>query len=130
MKIALDLGADYIATGHYCRKGTLIKNNKETYQLLAGKDPNKDQSYFLCQLSQEQLSKTLFPIGELLKPEVRKIAKEQGMPEKTFSSQAITLLQEYDWTGNIRELRNVVERLIILGEKEVSVNDIKLFASK
>ncbi|WP_392348166.1 sigma-54-dependent transcriptional regulator [uncultured Polaribacter sp.] len=59
-----------------------------------------------------------------------KIAKEQGMPEKTFSSQAITLLQEYDWTGNIRELRNVVERLIILGEKEVSVNDIKLFASK
>ena len=59
-----------------------------------------------------------------------KIAKEQGMPEKTFSSQAITLLQEYDWTGNIRELRNVVERLIILGEKEVSVNDIKLFANK
>ena len=79
LKIALDLGADYIATGHYCRKGTLIKNNKETYQLLAGKDPNKDQSYFLCQLSQEQLSKTLFPIGELLKPEVRKIAKEQEL---------------------------------------------------
>ena len=79
MKIALDLGADYIATGHYCRKGTLIKNNKETYQLLVGKDSNKDQSYFLCQLSQEQLSKTLFPIGELLKPEVRKIAKEQEL---------------------------------------------------
>ena len=79
LKIALDLGADYIATGHYCRKETLIKNNKETYQLLAGKDPNKDQSYFLCQLSQEQLSKTLFPIGELLKPEVRKIAKEQEL---------------------------------------------------
>jgi DNA-binding NtrC family response regulator len=59
-----------------------------------------------------------------------KIAKEQGMPEKIFSSKAITLLQEYDWNGNIRELRNVVERLIILGEKEVSVNDIKLFASK
>ena len=79
LKIALDLGADYIATGHYCRKGTLTKNNKKTYQLLAGKDPNKDQSYFLCQLSQEQLSKTLFPIGELLKPEVRKIAKEQEL---------------------------------------------------
>jgi DNA-binding NtrC family response regulator len=59
-----------------------------------------------------------------------KIADEQGMPEKTFSSEAIQLLQEYDWTGNIRELRNVVERLIILGEKEVSVLDIKLFASK
>ena len=79
LKIALDLGADYIATGHYCRKGTLIKNNKKTYQLLVGKDSNKDQSYFLCQLSQEQLSKTLFPIGELLKPEVRKIAKEQEL---------------------------------------------------
>jgi DNA-binding NtrC family response regulator len=59
-----------------------------------------------------------------------KIAEEQGMPEKKFSSEAIQLLQEYDWTGNIRELRNVVERLIILGEKEVSVLDIKLFASK
>jgi DNA-binding NtrC family response regulator len=59
-----------------------------------------------------------------------KIAEEQGMPEKTFSSEAIQLLHEYDWTGNIRELRNVVERLIILGEKEVSVLDIKLFASK
>ena len=59
-----------------------------------------------------------------------KIAKEQGMPEKSFSSAAIKMLQEYDWTGNIRELRNVVERLIILGEKEVSANDIKLFAIK
>jgi DNA-binding NtrC family response regulator len=59
-----------------------------------------------------------------------KISEEQGTPEKTFSEEAIKLLQEYDWTGNIRELRNVVERLIILGEKEVSANDIKLFASK
>ncbi len=59
-----------------------------------------------------------------------KISKEQGMPKKEFSSNAIKLLQEYDWTGNIRELRNVVERLIILGEKEVSENDVKLFASK
>tara|TARA_R110001592_G_scaffold113838_1_gene313126 strand:+ start:3127 stop:4290 length:1164 start_codon:yes stop_codon:yes gene_type:complete len=59
-----------------------------------------------------------------------KISQEQGTPKKTFSSEAINLLQKYDWTGNIRELRNVVERLIILGEKEVSANDIKLFASK
>jgi two-component system nitrogen regulation response regulator NtrX len=59
-----------------------------------------------------------------------KISQEQGTPIKTFSSEAINLLQKYDWTGNIRELRNVVERLIILGEKEVSANDIKLFASK
>ncbi len=79
LKIALELGADFVATGHYCRKGVLKENNNETYQLLAGKDPNKDQSYFLCQLSQEQLSKTLFPIGELLKPEVREIAKEQEL---------------------------------------------------
>ena len=76
MKIALELGADYVATGHYCRKGTINKDGKEIYQLLAGKDDNKDQSYFLCQLSQEQLAKSLFPIGELTKPEVRKIAAE------------------------------------------------------
>ncbi len=60
----------------------------------------------------------------------QKISNEQGTPRKEFSAAAIKLLQEYDWTGNIRELRNVVERLIILGEKEVSANDIKLFASK
>ncbi len=74
MKIALDLGADYVATGHYCRKSQFDKEGKTIYQLLSGKDVNKDQSYFLCQLSQEQLSKSLFPIGELTKPEVRKIA--------------------------------------------------------
>lgn len=76
MKIAIDLGADYVATGHYCRKGTIQKNGKEIYQLLKGADANKDQSYFLCQLSQEQLSKSLFPIGELTKPEVREIASK------------------------------------------------------
>lgn len=74
MKIAMSLGADYVATGHYCRKGTISKDGKEVYQLLAGVDGNKDQSYFLCQLSQEQLSKSLFPIGELTKPQVRDIA--------------------------------------------------------
>lgn len=80
LKIALQLGADYVATGHYCRKGTIQNDDgTETYQLLSGKDPNKDQSYFLCQLSQEQLSKTLFPIGELLKPEVRKIAADNNL---------------------------------------------------
>ncbi len=80
LKIAIGLGADYVATGHYCRK-TSIENayGTTTYKLLAGVDSNKDQSYFLCQLSQEQLSKTLFPIGELTKPEVRKIAAENGL---------------------------------------------------
>ncbi|MBQ4820231.1 tRNA 2-thiouridine(34) synthase MnmA [Aquimarina sp. MMG016] len=79
LKIALSLGADYVATGHYCRKETIAKDGKEVHRLLAGKDPNKDQSYFLCQLSQEQLSKTLFPVGELLKPEVREIAASQDL---------------------------------------------------
>jgi len=79
LKIALELGADYIATGHYCRKGQVEKDGATYYQLLAGVDNNKDQSYFLCQLNQEQLSKTLFPIGELTKPEVRTIAKAQGL---------------------------------------------------
>lgn len=76
MKIALSLGADFVATGHYCRKGEIEVNGEKVYQLLAGADINKDQSYFLCQLSQEQLAKSLFPIGELTKPEVREIALE------------------------------------------------------
>ena len=76
LKAAMELGADYVATGHYCRR---IDHEDGTVGLLAGKDPNKDQSYFLCQLNQEQLSKALFPIGELLKPEVREIAKEMGL---------------------------------------------------
>ena len=79
MKIALDLGADYVATGHYCQRGETEVNGKPVYQLLAGADANKDQSYFLCQLSQEQLAKTLFPIGHLQKSEVRKIAKAQDL---------------------------------------------------
>ena len=79
MKIALSLGADYVATGHYCRKGTLEKDGKEIYQLLAGVDGNKDQSYFLCQLSQDQLAKALFPIGELTKPQVREIAAKMEL---------------------------------------------------
>jgi tRNA-specific 2-thiouridylase len=79
MKIALSLGADFVATGHYCRKGEMEVDGKPIYQLLAGADSNKDQSYFLCQLSQEQLSKSLFPIGELTKPEVRAIALEMEL---------------------------------------------------
>ena len=75
---ALELGAEFVATGHYCRKNTTIIDNKEYFNLLAGKDKNKDQSYFLCQLNQNQLSRALFPIGELEKSEVRKIATEQG----------------------------------------------------
>jgi tRNA-specific 2-thiouridylase len=79
MKIALSLGADYVATGHYCKKSEIELNGETVYQLLAGADNNKDQSYFLCQLSQQQLAKSLFPIGELTKPEVRKIAAEMEL---------------------------------------------------
>ncbi|MFC4690854.1 tRNA 2-thiouridine(34) synthase MnmA [Dokdonia genika] len=79
MKIALSLGADYVATGHYCQKSSIEVDGKTVYQLIAGADNNKDQSYFLCQLSQEQLAKTLFPIGYLQKPEVRDIALQQEL---------------------------------------------------
>lgn len=79
LKTALSLGADYVATGHYCRKTSFEKHGETIYQLKAGKDGNKDQSYFLCQLSQEQLAKALFPVGELTKPEVREIARREEL---------------------------------------------------
>ncbi len=80
LKAALQLNADYIATGHYCQKDTVQSTEgNEIHQLLAGADQNKDQSYFLCQLNQEQLSKALFPIGHLQKSEVRRIAKKNGL---------------------------------------------------
>ncbi len=79
MQHALDLGADYVATGHYCRREVSDVHGVTTYHLLEGIDPNKDQSYFLCQLNQYQLSKSLFPIGHLLKPEVREMARAQGL---------------------------------------------------
>ena len=80
LKIALSLGADFVATGHYCRKDK-IKTDSDfpVFRLLSGSDINKDQSYFLCQLTQKQLSKSLFPIGNLTKPEVREIAAKQNL---------------------------------------------------
>jgi tRNA-specific 2-thiouridylase len=76
---ALELGADYVATGHYCRKEVVEIEGKSYYRLLAGTDSNKDQSYFLCQLNQDQLSKSLFPCGHLMKPQVREIARQQEL---------------------------------------------------
>ena len=79
LKAAQKLGADKVATGHYCRKGEVLVEGIPRYRLLAGKDANKDQSYFLCQISQDQLAHALFPIGELTKPQVRELAKDLGL---------------------------------------------------
>tara|TARA_B110000285_G_scaffold9175_1_gene9288 strand:+ start:1129 stop:2289 length:1161 start_codon:yes stop_codon:yes gene_type:complete len=79
LKKAIEIGADFVATGHYCRKEEVIINGNKVQRLLEGKDPKKDQSYFLCQVNQFQLSKTLFPIGDMQKSEVRKLAKEIGL---------------------------------------------------
>lgn len=94
LKEALAMGADYVATGHYCRHEIAPDG---CHRLLAGVDPNKDQSYFLCQLSQEQLSRALFPVGELLKPEVRRIAAEQHLATaKRKDSQGICFVGKVD----------------------------------
>lgn len=79
LSIALSLGADYVATGHYCQKEVINKDGEHIYRLLKGADSSKDQSYFLCQLDQDQLAKAMFPIGHLQKSEVRKIAKEANL---------------------------------------------------
>jgi len=79
LSAAVQFNPDFVATGHYCRKEEIVKEGHTWYRLMAGDDPNKEQSYFLCQLSQEQLAKTLFPIGHLHKEEVRKIAKDQKL---------------------------------------------------
>ncbi len=92
---ALKLGAEFVATGHYCRKTVTV--DSAVYHLLAGSDPNKDQSYFLCQLSQEQLRYAMFPVGDLLKPEVRRIAEEQGLATaKRKDSQGICFVGKVD----------------------------------
>ena len=89
LKCAKKLGADYVATGHYCQKTEALneageplldEEGKKIYRILAGSDPNKDQSYFLCQLTQEQLSQAMFPIGDIIKPEVRRLAHEADLP--------------------------------------------------
>ena len=106
LKCAERLGADMVATGHYCRKDVLCgpdgqpvhdENDRPVYRILAGSDPNKDQSYFLCQLSQEQLAKAMFPIGDIMKPEVRRIAKEADLPSaEKKDSQGICFVGKVD----------------------------------
>lgn len=113
---ALKFNADFVATGHYCRKTETEVHGQTIHQLLAGKDPNKDQSYFLCQLNQQQLSKAMFPIGHLLKPEVREIARQQNLPTaERKDSQGICFVGKVDLptflqqqlepkTGNVIEI--------------------------
>ena len=98
LREAMKLGAEYVATGHYCRKETVTDAAGQLhYKLLAGTDPNKDQSYFLCQLSQEQLSRALFPVGDLLKPEVRRIAESYRLATaKRKDSQGICFVGKVD----------------------------------
>ena len=127
---ALELGAEYVATGHYCRKGIIEKDNQLYYRLLAGTDPNKDQSYFLCQLDQDQLAKSLFPVGDLLKPEVREIARQQGLiTAERKDSQGICFVGKVDLPvflqqklavkqGNIIE----IDSAFIEKKKDVPVN--------
>ena len=118
LREALKLGADYVATGHYCRKAEeVLPDGRTVYKLLAGSDPNKDQSYFLCQLSQEQLRYALFPVGDLLKPEVRRIAAEQQLATaRRKDSQGICFVGKVDLPtflqqklarkrGNVHEIR-------------------------
>jgi len=116
MEKAMELGAQYVATGHYCRRGIVEIDGNSYYRLLAGTDPNKDQSYFLCQLNQQQLSKSLFPVGHLLKPEVREIARQQGLiTAERKDSQGICFVGKVDLpvflqqklaakTGNVIEI--------------------------
>ncbi|MFR9620751.1 MAG: tRNA 2-thiouridine(34) synthase MnmA [Rikenellaceae bacterium] len=116
---ALKLGADYVATGHYCRKGESVgADGKPLYHLLAGADGNKDQSYFLCQLSQSQLSRALFPIGDMVKGEVRRVAEEQGLATaQRKDSQGICFVGKVDLpeflqqklskrVGNVHEIKS------------------------
>jgi len=127
MKIALELGADYVATGHYCRKGVIEKGNKELYQLLAGADLNKDQSYFLCQLSQEQLSKALFPIGELTKPEVREIATKLDLvTAEKKDSQGLCFIGKVKLPDFLQQQLKPKEGVIVEVPKEQDVfNDVE-----
>ena len=116
LQIALKYGADYVATGHYCRKEVLrsAQDDTEVFRILEGTDPNKDQTYFLCQLSQEQLSKAMFPIGHLTKPEVRRIAKEADLPSaEKKDSQGICFVGKVDLPTFLKQKLESVEGDIV-----------------
>ena len=111
LRVAQKMGADMVATGHYCRKEeTVGPDGNPIYRILEGVDPGKDQSYFLCQLSQEQLSKAIFPIGGLLKKEVREIAKESDLPSADKKdSQGICFVGKVDLPTFLQQKLKSVE---------------------
>ena len=133
MDIAMNLGADYVATGHYCRKDEEIIDGKPVYKLLAGKDNNKDQSYFLCQLSQDQLAKALFPIGELTKPEVREIAKKADLiTAEKKDSQGLCFIGKVRLPEFLQQKLQPKEGVIVQVANDASVfeREVPQFASK
>ena len=114
LREARRLGADMVATGHYCQKDVLDTPDGPLYRILAGADPNKDQSYFLCQLSQEQLAPAMFPIGHLLKPEVRRLAREAGLPSADKKdSQGICFVGKVDLPVFLQQKLAPVEGQVI-----------------
>ena len=127
MKIALSLGADFVATGHYSQKSEIEVNGKTVYQLIAGADSNKDQSYFLCQLSQEQLAKSLFPIGALTKPEVREIATEMELiTAEKKDSQGLCFIGKVRLPEFLQQKLQPKEGLIIQIDKNDSVYNTEI----
>ncbi|MBR4735081.1 MAG: tRNA 2-thiouridine(34) synthase MnmA [Bacteroidales bacterium] len=124
LEVARKCGADYVATGHYCRKeilrcaqddkGKAQDDKGDVYRILEGTDPNKDQTYFLCQLSQEQLSRAMFPIGHLTKPEVRRIAREADLPSaEKKDSQGICFVGKVDLPTFLKQKLESVEGDIV-----------------
>lgn len=138
LEAALKLDADYVATGHYCRKTT---DENGRHHLLAGKDGNKDQSYFLCQLNQEQLARAIFPIGDMLKSEVREIARREGLvTAEKKDSQGLCFIGKVDLPtflqqqlqpkkGDIIEIPDGLERLVRYHEIPVTVENVEILAT-
>ncbi|MFV0237737.1 MAG: tRNA 2-thiouridine(34) synthase MnmA [Flavobacteriales bacterium] len=133
LKTALELGADYVATGHYCQKQSFEKEGKKIHQLIAGADQNKDQSYFLCQLNQFQLSKALFPIGHLKKSKVREIARKLNLiTADKKDSQGLCFIGHISLPQFLQQKLKPKEGAIIEIEKEADLYNRKMpvFESK
>ena len=122
LRVAEKYGADFVATGHYCRKEAVLQDGQPVldaeerplFRLREGTDPNKDQTYFLCQLTQAQLRKALFPIGDIVKPEVRRIAKEADLPSaEKKDSQGICFVGKVDLPTFLKQKLRSVEGDIV-----------------